>query len=695
LASAGSASRLRWLFLPIPLLLLLLLLPCAVAAPRAHTPKTPATIPSITVKGTIGDAVMVLNGPWKFHPGDDPAFAAPEFDDSNWGSQDLTPAPGSFDPVTGSSGFVPGWTSHGFPKLIGFAWYRLRVQAQVEGADADSKRLAIAMPINFDDAYQVYVDGQLLGQFGDFSSNHVVFYNAQPRSFLLPSDASNHPIVIAIRFWMDPGTPMTSEDAGGLHGPLILGDSSAIDSVLRLEWDAVNRTQVGALVTALAMAMSALLGFIFYSLDRDEAAYFWLGAASLASLAATLSVLLGFYFTIMPKVVEIVLRDVIVAPLTLGMWALFWAYWFGLAGIKRIVRSTWALIILTIAVMAAVRPPIYGTLVPLTASTWLVPLALLFRLLLGALLLWVAFKGLRKQGASGWMALLPILLTVVGAYQEDLGIVHVHTILRLGNLTFGLGIVSNLLMLAIISILMLQRFMRSQRESVKLRIEIEQARLVQQLLIPDATPTFPGFTVDSVYRPSQHVGGDFFQFLKAQNGGVLAIIGDVSGKGTPAAMMVALIVGTVRTLTHYLQQPAEILAALNNRMVGRSQGGFTTCLVLRADPDGTVTVANAGHIAPYVQGQEIAIDNGLPLGLNPETTYPETTFKIVNGEQITMITDGVVEARNLNGELFGFDRTAGIALESADTIVRAAQRFGQEDDITVLTVTKLLGTWRH
>jgi len=412
--------------------------------------------------------------------------------------------------------------------------------------------------------------------------------------------------------------------------------------------------------------------------------------ASLASFAARLSVLLGYYFAIIPKVAEILLQDVIVAPLTLGMWALFWAYWFDLAGMKSFVRSTWALIILTIAVMATVRPPLYGTLVPLTASSWLVPLALFLRMMLGALLLWVAFKGLRKQGASGWLALFPILLTVVGAYQEDLGVVHVHTILRLGGLTFGLGIVSDLLMLAIISILMMQRFMRSQRESVSLRIEIEQARLVQQLLIPHATPTFPGFTVESVYRPAQHVGGDFFLFLKTQNGGVLAIIGDVSGKGTPAAMMVALIVGTVRTLAHYLQQPAEILAALNNRMVGRSQGGFTTCLVLRADPDGTVTVANAGHIAPYVQGQEVGIDNGLPLGLTPEITYPETTFKMVGGEQITMITDGVVEARNLNGELFGFDRTAGIALESAETIVRAAQRFGQEDDITVLTVTRLL-----
>jgi hypothetical protein len=685
--------RLRWPILPTALLLATLSLPCVAAPLRPGAAKVAAAAQSGLVKGTIGDAILVLNGPWKFHPGDDLGWAAPSFDDSGWDTQDLTPPPGSYDPVTGASGFVPGWTAHGYPKLIGFAWYRLRVQAQVEGTDAATKRLAITMPIDFDDAYQVYVDGQLLGQFGDFKSHHVVFYNAQPRNFVLPADASNHPIVIAIRIWMDASTPMSSQDAGGLHGPLILGESSATDAMLRIDWDAVNRTQVGSLATCLAMLLSALLGFLLYWFDRTEPAYFWLGAASFVSLAARCSVLLGYYFTIMPMVQEVILQDVIVSPLTLGLWALFWAYWFRLDDIKEISRAVWALTIPIMVVMFTVRPPLYGTLVPVSASSWLLPLALFFRLLLGALLLWVAYSGLRKQTAGGWMALAPILLTVVGAYQEELGILHVPLIVRAGGLTFSIAVISNLLMLAIISILMMQRFMRSQRESVKLRLEIEQARLVQQLLIPNANPAVPGFDVESVYRPAQEVGGDFFQFLRAQNGGVLAIIGDVSGKGTPAAMTVALIVGTVRTLAHYIHQPAEILTALNYRMVGRSHGGFTTCLVLRADPDGTVTVANAGHLAPYVRGQEIGLENGLPLGINPQSTYPETTFRIAAGDQITMITDGVVEARGNNGELFGFDRTAGIALESAESVARAAQRFGQEDDITVLTVTKLMKSW--
>ena len=82
------------------------------------------------------------------------------------------------------------------------------------------------------------------------------------------------------------------------------------------------------------------------------------------------------------------------------------------------------------------------------------------------------------------------------------------------------------------------------------------------------------------------------------------MIGDVSGKGMPAAMTVSLLVGTVRTLAHYTQSPGEILTAMNQRMLARSQGGFTTCLVLRLDANGKLTVANAGHLAPYINGSE-------------------------------------------------------------------------------------------
>jgi serine phosphatase RsbU (regulator of sigma subunit) len=106
------------------------------------------------------------------------------------------------------------------------------------------------------------------------------------------------------------------------------------------------------------------------------------------------------------------------------------------------------------------------------------------------------------------------------------------------------------------------------------------------------------------------------------------------------------------------------------------------------DPDGTVTAANAGHLAPYLDGQELNIDGGLPLGLNGQAVYAESTFELPEGAQLTLVTDGVVEARAKDGELFGFDRSCGLSSQSAQRIAEAAEAFGQEDDITVLTVVR-------
>lgn len=217
--------------------------------------------------------------------------------------------------------------------------------------------------------------------------------------------------------------------------------------------------------------------------------------------------------------------------------------------------------------------------------------------------------------------------------------------------------------------------------------EMEAAREVQRVLIPDDIPTLPGFRIESVYRPAGEVGGDFFQIVPTATGGALIVIGDVSGKGMPAAMTVSLLVGTFRTLAHYTQSPGEILAAMNQRMLSRSSAGFTTCLVLRADADGAITAANAGHLAPYIDGRELELENGLPLGLAANAAYGETTGALSPGGSITLITDGVVEARNKAGELFGFDRTAAVSKQAAEQIAHAAQAFGQEDDITVMTVS--------
>ena len=242
-------------------------------------------------------------------------------------------------------------------------------------------------------------------------------------------------------------------------------------------------------------------------------------------------------------------------------------------------------------------------------------------------------------------------------------------------------------------ILFVRDLMEDRKEKQRLDAELEAARSVQQVLIPDEIPKVAGFTIESAYKPAGQVGGDFFQILPvvtgAARGSVLVIIGDVSGKGMPAAMTVSLLVGTVRTLAHYTQSPGAILAAMNARMLSRSHGGFTTCLALRADPDGTLTVANAGHIAPYVGGEELALENGLPLGLSADANYAERTFALPLNQQLTLVTDGVVEARDGTGALFGFERTARLSLEPAGAVAETAQNFGQDDDITALTLVRV------
>jgi len=216
--------------------------------------------------------------------------------------------------------------------------------------------------------------------------------------------------------------------------------------------------------------------------------------------------------------------------------------------------------------------------------------------------------------------------------------------------------------------------------------ELEAARAVQQVLIPDQIPSLPGFKIESSYTPDGQVGGDFFQILPTARDGILIAIGDVSGKGMPAAMTVSLLVGAFRTLAQFTKSPGEILAAMNRGMLARSRDGFTTCLVLRADPDGAMTVANAGHLPPYCDGEELAVEGGLPLGLHAQSTYDEVKFELRPGAQLTLLTDGVIEARSTNGELFGFARAESWSSKSAGEILEAARAFGQQDDITVVTL---------
>ena len=224
----------------------------------------------------------------------------------------------------------------------------------------------------------------------------------------------------------------------------------------------------------------------------------------------------------------------------------------------------------------------------------------------------------------------------------------------------------------------------SARERAAYAAELQAASSVQQLLLASASRPTPGFRVESVYLPASEVGGDFFFVAPAPDGSLTAILGDVSGKGLTAAMRVAMILGAIRRETSH--DPANILIGLNKVLFAQGQLGFTTACCIRISLDGTFKLANAGHIAPYISGREIASPPALPLGIAENQSY-ELVHGRLNGEQrIVLLSDGVPEARSRSGELYGFDRLSQLTQLSASDIAETARGFGQEDDITVLTI---------
>jgi serine phosphatase RsbU (regulator of sigma subunit) len=233
---------------------------------------------------------------------------------------------------------------------------------------------------------------------------------------------------------------------------------------------------------------------------------------------------------------------------------------------------------------------------------------------------------------------------------------------------------------------------REGRKQTEIENELKSAREVQRVMIPEAIPQVPGYAIQGSYHPANEVGGDFFQIISLDTAldtaATLVIVGDVSGKGLKAAMNVALIIGTIRTLAEFESEPTRILAGLNRRLFGRMQGGFTTALLLKLDRSGHCTLANAGHLPPFLNANELTLNQSLPLGIDAEAEFEDQELILQKGDCLTLYTDGVPEARCKKGELYGFERTRALFSNSfsAESIAQAARDFGQEDDITVLTI---------
>jgi hypothetical protein len=647
----------------------------AAAHLAAQPPAANSSVRDASAPLALDGGSVALDQPWKFHLGDNPNWASPEFDDSHW--EQLSPR--------------KPWGAQTHPNTEGFGWYRLHVSFT---PDAPGTIALLVQQV--DDAYEVYWNGRLIGGRGDLPPQLNLFENPRPAALNL---GAPQPGVLAIRVWKDGFGSYDTGVQGGLEAAPVLGSPQAIAAALGAwNYNSLLGQQLNFALNSL-YALVAIVCLVVWFRDRRQWLVLWMagfafGHATFPEFSANLLPLSGCIAASVSTPFFCV-GDV-------SLWLLL-AWLLDLRGDPRMMRVLrWSVAIEMVSGSLDAFTG-FGMALPDPAPwQWVDALLTVPITVFEALPLYIIAVALVRRSRLDWVRWMVALVAVltqmlfISSYTLEQGSRFTHWTLgsRIAAPLFAVygspvtvDVISSTVLLIVLAFAVYRYAAENTRRQLAMEQELESARAVQQVLIPAEIPEVSGFKIDSVYKPAGEVGGDFFQTIPTAAGSVLVVIGDVSGKGMPAAMTVSLLVGTLRTLAHYTQSPGEILAAMNNRMLGRQQGGFTTCLVLRVDADGTATAANAGHLPPYLDGQELAVDNGLPLGVDAVTQYLEVTFEIGAGGRLTLLSDGVVEARNARGELFGFERTAAISAQPAEAIAAAAQAFGQEDDITVLTLT--------
>lgn len=643
----------------------------------------------------LGDSLVALTKVWKFRVGDSPIdpvtlgplWAEPKFDDSNWEDVDLTPKAGAVDPVSGLSEFVPGWTAKGHPHYWGYAWYRIRVRVEAR----PGVKLALAGPSNVDDVYQAFDNGTVVGSFGDFSRKFPTIYYTQPVMFMLPDHpgSAGNERLIAFRVWMEPNTLFQGDDVGGFHIAPVLGEASAVTAKHEMRWLELIRSYS---LSPIQAVMYGLLGIVACSLilfDREDRVYLWIGVQLLVSSLQYTATSIGSWTQWIGAMPLTILQQVFIIPMVYAGWVMTWRLWF------RLRKPTWlpkALVVLVVLLMVsnALGSNIFFTWVSQPVSTAFNWLSIAVRLILAGLMLGNVFQGIRLEGLDGWLVLPAVVLAGISGFSTELRLLHVQTSFFLFGSSVTAFQMSNLLLVAALSVLLLRRLVVSVRTQRLMAQDVKQAQEVQQVILPEARSRLPGLIVESEYRPAREVGGDFFQIIpNPADGSLLIVAGDVTGKGLKAGMLVALLVGAIRSTAELNADPEFLLRALNRRLQGRGDA-HATCLALRIEASGEAKLANAGHMPPYLNGQTIGIDGSLPLGMVdiPELSIMRVALK--EGDRLVLISDGIVEAMDENGHLFGFQRVEELLRgeTSASDVAGAAQSFGQVDDISVICVTR-------
>jgi PAS domain S-box-containing protein len=241
---------------------------------------------------------------------------------------------------------------------------------------------------------------------------------------------------------------------------------------------------------------------------------------------------------------------------------------------------------------------------------------------------------------------------------------------------------------------------KQQEEAQELRV----ARLIQQTLLPKSAPGLPGYDVAAYYQPAREVGGDFYDFLELPHGRLGLLVGDATGHGMPAALLMATTRGMLRAGAQTSDSPSEILERVNNNLYPDIPPNmFVTCLAALLDSrTGRLQYANAGHDLPYLRHADGVSElraTGMPLGLMPHMSYDQKEITLEPGESVLLYSDGLVEAHDRWRQMFGIPRLQRLVgahpggATLIDFLLAEVEQFTgedweQEDDITLLTLQR-------
>jgi sigma-B regulation protein RsbU (phosphoserine phosphatase) len=643
-------------------------------------------------------APVVLNKQWRVGVSGDDA-ASPEFDDSAWAVRNAAESIADVDEDSDSDR-----DNHAGPKRgpHDFVWFRLHIKlAPNHGPVA----LLIEVPVK---------GGANLSGVGTLSSDAVVFangheirpdgpnsdtperYQSISRIYSMKTSPEQTDLTLAIRTLHIP-FGLTAYTRFFANRTLMLGSPESLGRAVEIWRNHSIFERLPKLVNSILLVVLAAFLFALYFTQKGHREYLWLGLYELAQAPISFIDMAGSFAYMETLLFAALFLQLVV--ISAYLYFEFLAAFLDLHHLWAGKFKRWFIYLLrfTAPILLGVGPTLLfvehnrliGVLfavVALCCCLWIL-LWLLFCLVV------LIAATLRRNYEAG-LLLIPLLLSFVGLLEpiftsgmmDTMGHpYHSPLTVYAGPIPIHFASIADFVGLLTIVLIIFVRFQRIYRDQERTSSELAAARSVQELMIPHEKVRTPGFEVDSVYSPAAEVGGDFFHVETTPDSGMLIVIGDVAGKGLKAAMSVSMLMGALRSVD--ARNPARILETVNKAMVGSES--FTTCQAAWFGPNGELVIANAGHLPPYINSQEVMLPGGLPLGVVSGITYEEVRLFLHPGDRVLFLSDGVVEARQPSGELFGFDRVHNLSNQSAFYIADAAKEFGQEDDITVLTVRRL------